>query len=227
MAESRPAEQPPEQTREQTPEQTAGRRILTVLSVLGIGGGLLAVLAASQPWASVDAAAAGMPASEVSVSGSAALPWLPALALVVAASWLGVLATSGLPRRAIGVLSLAAALAVLLGALTADGAVRDAVAAAVDASPTAAAGTAEALADQAGRTWWPLVTATGGLLGMLAAADLVRRGHRLPGLGRRHQSPVGAASEVSAASPGVPAEQVTADPADWWQALDDGRDPTR
>jgi uncharacterized membrane protein (TIGR02234 family) len=176
------------------------------------------VLAASRPWSSVNASAAGMPPSEVSVTGSSALPWVTALALVVCASWLGVLATSGLARRVIAVLSLLAALGVLAGALTGDGAVREAVMAAVDASPTAARGSAEALADTAAGTAWPLVAAVGGLLAAGAAAEVARRGHQLPGLGRRYRSPGGRMTQT---------EPVTTEPADYWQALDEGRDPTR
>lgn len=204
---------------ESAPRPDPGRRTLTVLTLVGLAGGLLGVLAASRPWSSVNASAAGMPTSVVSVTGSSALPWVTALALVVCASWLGVLATSGLARRAIAVLSLLAALGVLAGALTGDGAVRDAVAAAVDASPTAARGSADALAETAARTRWPLVAALGALLAAGAAAEVARRGHELPGLGRRYNSPVSLASPT--------AEPVRTEPADWWQALDEGRDPTR
>lgn len=201
------------------PRTDTGRRRLTVLTLVGLAGGLIAVLAASRPWSSVNASAAGMPPSVVSVSGSSALPWVTALALVVCASWLGVLATSGLTRRAIAVLSLVAALGVLAGALTGEGAVRDAVAAAVDASPTAARGSAGTLADQAADTAWPLVAALGGLLAAGAAAQVARRGHQLPSLGRRYRAPVSPTAH--------PTEQGRTEPEDWWQALDEGRDPTR
>jgi len=201
------------------PRADPGRRTLTALTAVGLAGGLLAVLAASRPWSSANASAAGMPASEVSVSGSSALPWVTALALVVCASWLGVLATSGLARRGIAVLSLLAAVGVLAGALTGDAAVRESVAAAVDASPTAAPGSAEALADAAAATAWPLVTALGALLAAGAAAEVARRGHLLPSLGRRYRSPVSPTAQT--------AEPVATEPADWWQALDEGRDPTR
>jgi uncharacterized membrane protein (TIGR02234 family) len=152
------------------------------------------------------------------MTGSSALPWVTALALVVCASWLGVLATSGLARRVIAVLSLLAALGVLAGSLTGDGAVRKAVMTAVDASPTAARGSAEALADAATGTAWPLAAALGGLLAAGAAAEVARRGHQLPGLGRRYRSPGGPIART---------EPVTTEPADYWQALDEGRDPTR
>jgi uncharacterized membrane protein (TIGR02234 family) len=213
------------------PRADPGRRTLTVLTLVGLVGGLLAVLAASRPWATVNASAAGMPASEVSVSGSSALPWVTALALVVCASWLGVLATSGPARRVIGVLSLLAALGVLAGALSGDGAVREAVAAAVDASPTAARNSAGPLADAAARTFWPLLVALGGLLAAGAAAEVARRGHQLPSLGRRYQSPVSPTAQTArterTAGTADTTQPAPTEPADWWQALDEGRDPTR
>ncbi|CAA9369514.1 MAG: hypothetical protein AVDCRST_MAG21-552 [uncultured Nocardioidaceae bacterium] len=208
MAETRPA-----------PRTDPGRRALTVLTLLGLAGGLLAVFAASRPWSSVNASAAGMPASEVSVSGSSALPWVAALALVVCASWLGVLATSGTARRIIALLSLLAALGVLGGALTGGMAVREAVEEAVDASPTAARDSADVLAASAARTAWPWLTALGGLVAAGAAAPVAWRGHLLPALGRRYRSPVSPSAET--------AKPVAAEPGDWWQALDEGRDPTR
>jgi uncharacterized membrane protein (TIGR02234 family) len=208
MAETRPA-----------PGADPGRRTLTVLTLIGLAGGLLAVLAAARPWSSVNASAAGMPASEVSVSGSSALPWVAALALVVCASWLGVLATSGTARRIIALLSVFAALGVLGGALTGGRAVREAVEDEIDASPTAARGSADALADSAALTAWPWLTAIGALIATGAAAPVAWRSHRLPGLGRRYRSPVSPSAET--------AEPVTAESGDWWQALDEGRDPTR
>jgi len=203
---------------EPTAEKT-GRRAYAAALAAGLGGGLLAVLGASRPWAEVDAAATGMPASMVAVSGGAALPWVAALALVVSASWLGVLATAGTARRAVGMLSLLAALAVVAGALTGDGAVRAAVTAAVEASPTSVRGSGAVLAEQAARTGWPLVTALGGVLAALAATVVVLRGHRWPSMGRRYAAPGPAPAPAPAPAP--------PDPADWWQALDDGRDPTR
>lgn len=186
-------------------------RAYAVTLAAGIGGGLLCVLGASRPWAQVDAAATGMPPSVVTVSGGAALPWVAALALVVSASWLGVLATAGTPRRAVGVLSVLAALAVVVGALTGDGAVRAALTSAVEASPTSVRGSGAALAGQASRSVWPLLTALGGALAAVAAAVVVLRSDRLPSMGRRYRSPAPAPN----------------DPADWWQAMDEGRDPTR
>lgn len=198
-----------------------GRRGYALTLLAGLGGGLLAVLGASRPWAAVDAAAAGMPPSPVTVSGGAALPWLTALALVVCASWLAVLATSGLARRAVAVLSLVAALAVVVGALTGGAAVSAALAAAVEASPTSVQGSGTALAARGARTVWPLVTALGGLLAAAAAGVVAVRGHRLPSMGRRYSSPVPAATREAADV------SRSDDPADWWQELDEGRDPTR
>lgn len=197
------------------------RRGYALTLLAGLGGGLLAVLGASRPWARVDAAAAGMPPSPVAVSGGAAVPWLTALALVVCASWLAVLATAGPARRAVGVLSLVSALAVVVGTLTGGAAVSAALAVAVEASPTSAQGSGTALAAGAARTAWPLLTALGGLLAAAAAAVVAVHGHRLPSMGRRYSSPVPAPTREAAAAPS------SDDPADWWQELDEGRDPTR
>ena len=206
------------------PEPAARRAFATALS-LGLGGGLLALLGTSRPWAEVDAAGPGMPASLVQVSGGSALPWLPALALVVCSSWLAVLATSGLPRRAVGLLSLLAALALVAGAAGAEGAVREAVADAVRASPTSAQGSAPVLAERATRSAWPLLTATGGLLAALAAAAVLARGHQWPAMGRRYRSPATAPARPKPGNGASPTGS-TSDPVDWWQALDEGRDPT-
>lgn len=208
----------------------AARRTYAATVLAGLGGGLLAVLGASRPWARVDAAAAGMPPSVVAVSGGAALPWLAALALVVCASWLAVLATAGTPRRVVGALSLFAALAVVVGALTGAGAVGEAVATAVEASPTSVQGSGGALAAHASRSVWPLLTAFGGLLAALPAAVVVLRGDRLPSMGRRYQAPSCTPTEPEAPLPppvSAPDHAARDDPQDWWQALDEGRDPTR
>ncbi len=170
---------------------TAGtpRHVYGATVLVGLGGGLLAALGASRGWARVDAAASGMPSTVVTVSGADARPWVTALALVVCASWLAVLATAGVPRRLIGALGLLAAVVVAVGALSATGAVRDAVAAAVEASPTSARGSGQILATRATGTPWPWVTALGAVLAGSAAIVVMVHGHRLPSMGRRYTRP--------------------------------------
>jgi hypothetical protein len=67
-----------------------------------------------------------------------------------------------------------------------------------------------------------MLAALGGLLAAGAAAEVARRGHQLPSLGRRYRSPVEPTAQTSRA-----AEPVNPEAADWWRALDEGRDPTR
>lgn len=186
-------------------------------------GGALVLAAAAAGWVVATASAEGLPAVSVEVTGGAAAPALPALGLLALAGVVGVVATRGRLRRVVG------------GALAAAGAAVVVVAVSTGRSPVA---TARApLAEQLGvdaveptavtsSAWW-LVAVLGGLLVLGGGALSALRGHRWSALSARYGA-AGRADDgrVDAGSPDDGRAGRAAGPAQAWDALDRGEDPT-
>lgn len=156
--------------------------------------------------------AAGLPGREVvEVTGAQVNGVLGGVALVALAGVAGVVATGGVPRRAVGLLLLGAGLAVGWVAVVAFAVDPFATDGAVPAPPDV---DADLLRYRPGEpTAAPLLAALGALLLVAAGLIPLLAERRLPRFGARY------------AAPG--ARAVTADPdRAAWQDLDAGRDPT-
>lgn len=180
-----------------------------VLTLLAAGG--LTFLAGSRTWAEATVEAAGLPGDTVAVTGSDAVPLVPALALVVVTGALAVLASAGRVRRAVGVVVAAAALGGVVLTLGGSDTVGAALDDAVRSSP---AFTGSNEPDVVVQSVWRLVASGAFALALVLGAVVTVVGARWPSMSRRYESPAAPSREPQH-------EQ------DLWKAMDEGRDPTQ
>ena len=231
------------------------RQELWVALLLGAVGAGLVFLATRQGWAQIRTVPPKpLPASTVSVTGAALVPYADALVVAGLATLAAVLASKGLLRRLTGV--LLGVIGAVLGAsaftLTRAGAIS---AASSNVSPeTAAAGSVTAgngsvsgqVPDVAGTAPHVVFAAGGwqaivviGAIAMVAAGILVAlRSGRMAVMSSRYDAPAGAAarqkpsrSAETGPAAGTPAPAGTpegrpADSASIWESLSRGEDPT-
>ena len=230
----------------------SARRELALTLLLGAAGAGLIVLASRRGWAQVQTIPPRpLPASRVTVTGSALVPYAEALALAGLATLAAVLASRGLARRLTGVLlaligaslaasaftvSSAAAISAAnsnVGPATAGaGSVTDGSGSATSAVPNVAGAAAHVTFSAAG--WQALVVI--GALAMIGAGALVAcRADRMAVMSSRYDSPAGAGRRAGAAGRGTAGQQASltaaptkppADSASIWEALSRGDDPT-
>jgi hypothetical protein len=187
-------------------ERSARRGLAT--SVLAcVLGALLALLAVTRTWAvQVQTQSPPLPALQVGRTGTAAAPWLSALALVALAGAGALLATRGGLRSVVGVAVVLAGVGI-------------------------AAGGVYGLVAVAGvRHLWPALCLPAGLVVAAGGALAVARGQRWPAMGARYERP----GRVRGVPPSVePTEdqvqRIGPSPSDvaMWDALDRGEDPSR
>ena len=206
-------------------QRAAGRPALrefgAVLAVGVLGAGL-ALLGAREPWAyALFPAQNPLPGSMAALTGQDLAPAASALAIAGLACLAAVIATRRAFRKITGLLLAAFGAGIAMAAvMSARSGHIAAVAAAHTPAPYGAGAAAHpAMAGprpqitMAAFPWWA-VTLAGGLLAVAAAALIVWRGTRWPGMSSRYERPGGA--------PPVPGR----DPATVWEALDRGTDPT-
>jgi uncharacterized membrane protein (TIGR02234 family) len=192
----------------------SGRRELMLALLLGAAGAGVVFLASRQGWAQVRTTPPKpLPGSEVTVTGSALLPYVGALALAGLATLAAVLASRGLVRRLFGLLLalIGAGLAASAFNVTSAGAIAAASsnvgpATAGAGSVTGGAGQPTSVPDVAGAAphvtfsasgWQALVVV--GALAMIAAGVLVVwRAGRMAVMASRYDSPT---AEVRRARP--------------------------
>jgi uncharacterized membrane protein (TIGR02234 family) len=188
---------------------SGARRELTAAVVGAVAAGGLALVAGGQDWARVVAERpAPLPPVESTLSGSEAVPLVPAAGLVLLAAAVALLAVRGVARVAVGLLvAVAGGVLVWSGIRTLTGGVDtgDLRAAQVDVV-----------------TAWPLLAVVAGVLAVAAGGLVVVHGRTWPGMGRRYER---AGAETPAGS--TARQRTDEDRAqDAWKALDRGEDPT-
>lgn len=196
-----------------TTARSPGRRSRepAVAGLLELTGAGLVLLAAGRPWARAVLRQAPLPTVVVAASGRSVAPVAAALGLVGLAGVVAVLATRGAGRLATGVLVALAGAGVMAAsvyvALDLPRAVR----------PTAEriSGVRGASADGIRMTVWPRVSVVGGALVCAAGLLTAARGGRWTALSARYDAP-------GADRPAAPIG-----PAEIWDALERGEDPTR
>jgi uncharacterized membrane protein (TIGR02234 family) len=223
-----------------------GRREFGIALVLGTLGGGVALLGAREPWARADFPPQNpLPGSSVAISGQDLAPAVAALAIAGLACLAAVIATRGPLRRIAGALLAAfgAGISVVAARSTETGHV---AAVAAEHSPTPFGAGAAARPATAGVRpeiamtafpWWVIALA-GGLLLVAAGVLTAWRGQRWPGMSSRYDSPAstpgtgapgspaGSAAGTAAGSPEAAHLSDPGDPAQAWEALDRGTDPT-
>jgi uncharacterized membrane protein (TIGR02234 family) len=215
------------------------RRELTLTIVLGAAGAGLVFLATRQVWAQVRTVPPRpLPASLVSVTGAALVPYASALVLAGLATLAAVLASRGLLRQLTGVLLMVigAGLAASAVALSSSSAIS---AASSNVSPAnASAGSvtdgsspASVVPNVAGATphvafmatGWQVMVAAGAVLMIAAGLLVVVRARRMAVMSSRYDSPAGYGRRPET---GRPKAVAAADSASMWEALSRGDDPT-
>lgn len=193
---------------------SSGDRRELGVAVLGcLLGAAVVLFAAGRPW--VQAVAVQEPLRvDLSVTGGALAPVVPACGLVCLAGSVGLLAARAKLRRVVGLILLVA------GATAAVGAVAGANPGAGELAERAGAavGTASATASGVEHAPWPWVAVLGAVLCTAAGLLTFVRAGVWPGMSARYERP-------DATPPPSPA--ATADTSlDQWRALDRGEDPT-
>jgi uncharacterized membrane protein (TIGR02234 family) len=215
----------------------SARRELALALLLGAVGAGLVFLASRQGWAEVRTIPPKpLPASRVTVSGAALVPYAEALVVAGLATLAAVLASRGLLRRLTGALLAVIGVTLAISAFTVSGAGAISAANSNIGPATAGAGSvmdgsgsvASAVPNVAGAashvtfnaaSWQVLVVA--GAIAMIGAGLLIAwRADRMAVMSSRYDSPAAASKrpEPTAAGP--------ADSASIWEALTRGDDPT-
>ncbi|GAA2148208.1 TIGR02234 family membrane protein [Kitasatospora kazusensis] len=189
----------------------AGRRSLGLMLLLTGLGAVLVLTAVGRVWGQ---GRAGQQLA-VTVTGSAVSGLPGGLALVAMAAAVAVFAVRGAGRIAVGVLALLSGLGVAVSAVLG---ARDT--AGLDAEAAHKLALVSAHAEQVSHTAWPWVALAGGLLLALAGLLTLRDGRDWPSMGARYDAP------TRKAKAGRPSAGTAGTPAELWQALDRGEDPT-
>ena len=200
-----------------------GREYALVVAVGAAAVGLV-VFAVGRPWVESSAVTAGMPRQPVAVSGTDAVAWLRAVALVGLAGLAALLVTGGRGRRLVGALVAGAGATLAVGAALAGS---ELMAALVDAAAATAAGAdpnaVAAASDGADRSLWRWVVVGAGAVLAGTGFTAAVRGPGWPGLSRRYIRSPDREDDAEAQANA----EGQADLEDQWRALDEGRDPTR
>jgi uncharacterized membrane protein (TIGR02234 family) len=205
---------------------------IVVAVLLGAAGAGLVFLAGRQGWAQVRTIPPKpLPASQVTVTGSALVPYSGALTLAGLATLAAVLASRGLARRVTGLLLVAIGASLAASAFTVTRAAAISAASSTVGPVTAGAGSvtngngqSSPVPNIAGTAPHVMFSAAGwqalvvvGALAMIGAGSLVMwRANRMAVMSARYDSPTALARH-----PATPA-----DPASIWEALSRGDDPT-
>jgi len=220
---------------------------LVAILILGVAGAGLVFLAMHQAWAHVRTAApAPLPASLISDSGGAIIPYAEGLAIAALATLVAVLATRGVLRRAAGVLLAGLGAGLVVAALVGVSAAAAVAAAASSLSPATGSGASTTSGDTGNggasdlpnvAGWhshavlsagpWQAVTVLGGLAVLAAGVLVVWRAARLPVMSSRYDAPVAAPSPDESRAPAAAgAKPGRSDSATMWESLSRGEDPT-
>ena len=218
------------------------RRELTLTLLLGAAGAGLIFLATRQTWAQVATLPPRpLPASLVSVTGAALVPYADALVLAGLATLAAVLASRGLLRRITGLLlaAIGAGLAASALTLSRTGAIAASSnnagpATAAAGSATDGSGTASSVPNVAGAaphvafiaTGWQVMVIAGAVIMIVAGLLIAVRAGRMAVMSSRYDSPAGAAASTSGGQAARPQTEAASDTASMWEALTRGDDPT-
>jgi uncharacterized membrane protein (TIGR02234 family) len=180
----------------------------TVRAVVGVAvAGAVVLVASGRTWASTMVRVPGLSTSDVSVTGHAVEPSLPALGIALLALAAAIIAARGRLRRVVGVVIVAVG-AIAFGVAVAG---RSAVSSALTHHEV---GGAAIPVHGSANGWW-LVAAAAALLGVLVGVATAVRGGHWAAMGGKYDAP------------GTVPSRPAADPAEAaWQALDRGEDPT-
>lgn len=177
------------------------------VAVVAIGG-LLVLVASGRVWSHTTVRVPAAAAVDVSVTGHAVEPSLPALAIALFALAAGLIAARRTLRRVVGLVIVAVGGIALGVAIAGRGAVSSAL-------TSHEVGGLAIPAHGSANGWW-VVAAFGGMLAALAGLMAAVRSSGWAAMGSKYEAPSAAPVTVAA---GDPADNA-------WDALDRGEDPT-
>lgn len=198
-------------TAESTPGPVPGRGGFGPVVLLGLATAALAAVSSAKPWIGGTARSGSTDASMTAIETGTRYPLASAISLVLLAAWGVLLVTRGGVRRAFAILTVIAALGLLVSVvvayMTLPDTARDSL------TPALGGGSADT-----GFNGWFWTTAVCSVVALLPAALAARLVGRWPEMGSRYDAP---------GAPVTAAEESSNDPdRDLWHALDEGRDPT-
>ncbi|MCO7218726.1 TIGR02234 family membrane protein [Klenkia sp. PcliD-1-E] len=194
------------------------RRELTAAVLACAAAGGLALSSAGQSWAAVTVTRpAPLPPVDAALTGSTLAPLVPAAGLLLLAAAVALFAVRSWGRVVLGVLVVAAGIALgtaavrtLTGAVTVDPA---------DLRTQVGLDRATVAVDPS--VGWPVLALLAGVLGVAAGLLVVLRGRGWPGMGQRYQR-TGTTTGPAPRRPQTDEDRHQAA----WKALDGGTDPT-
>jgi uncharacterized membrane protein (TIGR02234 family) len=202
---------------------TTSRERLAVLA-LGVIGAGLAFLTVTRPWLTVSVQDPLTGSGRLHPAGRDVAALVPAAALVALAASAAAVTMRRIGRQVAGLLLVAAGAAIASAAATV---LADPRAAAAESARTATGRTGDLSGITATAGVWPWLAIGAGVPIVLAGALTIVRGRRWSGLSARYDAP--GPAEGGTGAPPDPADPVdpAADPAQAWDALSRGDDPTR
>jgi len=181
----------------------SGRRGLLLVLLGCVAVGVVVLIAAGRVWRRADLVAATGAHVTARVTGHAAEPALPALAIALIVLAGGVLAARGWLRRVVGLIVVAVGGAVVALAIASRADVANAITRQAFAVSDVSVGRS--------LSGWGILTLVAGALAALCGGVIVVVGSRWPALGSRYDAPAARRADPLASD---------------WEALDRGEDPT-
>jgi uncharacterized membrane protein (TIGR02234 family) len=181
--------------------------------LLGLLGAVGVAVGGSRPWVGASGTEPGLPTIHVTASGADLAPVAGALGFVILAGFGAVIATRGWWRRALGAVIGIASVVVLVAVLVPGGST-EAVTSALAAKGWTGGGYTTST-----QPWRWLVFA-GAVATAGAGAITARYGHRWAVMGARYDAPREKSAVIARPAHDLSETEV-------WQAIDQGRDPTR
>ncbi len=194
------------------------RRELTVAVLLCLLGAFVVLVGAGNPWTQVDVLAGALTdARTVGLEGNELAPGVRALGLVGLAGVVALAATKRTGRLVVGLLLVATGVGIVATVVGTD-----------TTGPTLASdqvlGAGGEVSGDVTTTVWPLVTAAGAVLLVLAGLLVAARGRSWAALSPKYDAP---AVREAAPEPSLAPEQAQARAQrELWESLDRGEDPT-
>ena len=205
--------------------------------LLALVAGLLGLLAASRTWVTADVTDALAGRLHLRLTGRQVAPVVPAVSVVLLAAGVAALLARRLGRAVTGLVLVLGGAACAAAALSAVRAPQGAVAVAVARATGRSGGGASAPGASLAVSAWPWLAVVAGAAAVVAGAFVVVGARRWAEPSERFEAPAGAPAEA----PSQVESQVEsrskrpegggggadAEPADAWDALSRGEDPTR
>jgi uncharacterized membrane protein (TIGR02234 family) len=199
--------------RADTTRRSSIRRLYGPTLVVGLLAALGVTVGASHSWVTATSTPPGLPTIHAAASGADLAPLAAALGVAVLAAFGAVIATRGWVRRGLGAAIVVASVVVVVSAADPSGA-SEVLTSGLSAKGWSGGGY------QSSTEPWRWLVLLSAVVTAVAGAATAGYGDQWAVMGQRYDAPRAPSGVVT-----VPAEELTEN--DVWQAIDQGRDPTR